>query len=138
MLQVATDLTRFLHKLEDDVSSSPLILSHYTRNDVILGYLSHWQKCKARGRDWRGALILASGSDSAIGKSRAVHSHIMDTIKAMNVPVMRVDLTTFEIMQKLDSFTPKLHFEDTDRVRVACEHLSNHIDFNLLVESLNK
>jgi BioD-like phosphotransacetylase family protein len=128
-----------LQKLEEDDGKSPLILSHYTRNDVILGYLSHWQKCKARGKPWTGALILATGSEERrIAGDRAVHSHIMDTIKAMNVPVMCVNLTTFGIMQKLDSFTPKLHFEDTDRVRVACDHMSSHIDFATLVERMNR
>lgn len=131
-------MTRFLQKLEQDEGTSPLILSHYTRTDVILGYLSHWQKCKATGKPWTGALVLAAGSEVGDAKIRMVHSHAMDTIKAMNVPVLRVNLTTFEIMQKLDSFTPKLHFEDTDRVRVACEHMSNHIDFDLLVKSMNK
>mmetsp|Transcript_12556 Transcript_12556/g.18968 ORF Transcript_12556/g.18968 Transcript_12556/m.18968 type:complete len:384 (-) Transcript_12556:134-1285(-) len=135
VLMVATDLTRFLQKQELNQRESPLFLSHVSRNDIILGYLSHWQKCKARGISFRGALILAAGS-TRVGKDREIQSHVLDTIKAMDVPVFVVNANTFQIMQKLDDFTPKLHYEDTGRVRVACDHVCEHIDFKLLAERL--
>lgn len=85
--QVSTDLTRFLCKLEEiGDCSSPLILSHVSRNDIILGYLSHWQKCKDLGKEWSGALILAAGS-SRVGLEREIEPHILDTMRAMDVPV---------------------------------------------------
>lgn len=117
--------------MEEVDSPSPLILSHVSRNDVILGYLSHWQKCKDTGQEWTGALVLAAGS-SRVGLEQEIQSHILDTIKAMDVPVLLVSINTFQVMQKLDDFTPKLHYEDIDRVRVACEHVSSHIDFEIL------
>lgn len=127
---VATNLTRFLERLQInfeknlDSTKSPLILSHVTRNDIILGYLSHWQKCKALGREWTGALVLASGSNPNAPSGReTLQSHVLSTIVAMDVPVLLVKgSNTFQIMQKMDDFTPKMHAEDSKRVQLACEH----------------
>ena len=115
--------------------SSPLILSHVSRNDVILGYLSHWQKCKDTGQEWTGALILAAGS-SRVGLEKEIQPHILDTIRAMDVPVLLVGINTFQVMQKLDDFTPKFHPDDSQRVSVACDHVCQHIDFKTLGEKL--
>ena len=40
-------------------------------------------------------------------------------------------------VQKMDDFTPKMHAEDTKRVGLACEHVSNHVDFEHLSRLLN-
>jgi hypothetical protein len=32
----------------------------------------------------------------------------------------------------MDDFTPKMHADDTKRVRLACEHVSDHVDFEHL------
>jgi len=102
---VATNLTRFLERLQINFDTnqhgtkSPLILSHVTRNDIILGYLSHWQKCKALGIEWTGALVLASGSDkNARGGKETLQAHVLTTIIAMDVPVLLVKgSNTFQI-----------------------------------------
>ncbi len=103
-----------------------MILTHITRNDIILGYLSHWQKCQLRSSNWKGLLIVAAGTS---GSERSLHHHVLDTIQAMDVPVLVAHLTTYEIMQKFEDFTPKLNFNDVNRVSVACEHVCQHIDF---------
>ena len=106
---VATNLTRFLERLEinaanhQDDTKSPLILSHVTRNDIILGYLSHWQKCKALGQEWRGALVLASGSNpNAPSGIETLQPHVLSTILAMDVPVLLVKgRNTFQISKSV-------------------------------------
>jgi BioD-like phosphotransacetylase family protein len=102
---VATNLTRFLERLQinfdknQDDTRSPLILSHVTRNDIILGYLSHWQKCKVLGQKWTGCLVLASGSDVNGPSGReTLQAHVLTTILAMDVPVLLVKgKNTFQI-----------------------------------------
>jgi BioD-like phosphotransacetylase family protein len=131
--QVATDVTRFLDKLEEGTAQAPVILTHITRNDIILAYLSHWQKCRVRGSEWKGALIVAAGSSS---QDRVLHHHVLDTIQAMDAPVLVAGLTTYEVMQKFEDFTPKLHHQDTHRVTVACNHVCQHIDFQELAKRL--
>lgn len=107
---VATDLTRFLVRLQNNFDTnqhsstkSPLILSHVTRTDIILGYLSHWQKCKALGIEWRGALVLASGSNPNAPSGReTLQAHVLSTIVAMDVPVLLVKgSNTFQISKLL-------------------------------------
>jgi BioD-like phosphotransacetylase family protein len=102
---VATNLTRFLERLQinfdenKDNTRSPLILSHVTRNDIILGYLSHWQKCKALGHEWTGALVLASGSNpNGPSGVETLQAHVLSTIVAMDCPVLLVKgKNTFQI-----------------------------------------
>jgi BioD-like phosphotransacetylase family protein len=127
-------VTRFLYKLEEDTSLTPVILTHITRNDIILAYLSHWQKCRVRGSEWKGALIVAAGSST----DRSLHHHVLDTIQAMDAPVLVANMTTYEVMQKFEDFTPKLHYQDTNRVTVACDHVCQHIDFAELERRLRK
>jgi BioD-like phosphotransacetylase family protein len=173
---VATNLTRFLERLQINFDTnqhgtkSPLILSHVTRNDIILGYLSHWQKCKSLGIEWTGALVLASGSNPNAPSGReTLQAHVLSTIVAMDVPVLLVKgSNTFQIskcqnydslnhvpvvlfclhiliccarfistVQKMDDFTPKMHADDTKRVQLACEHVSDHVDFEQLARLLD-
>lgn len=136
---MATDLNRFLDRLQRHDSTSPIILSHMSRNDIILGYLSHWQKCKAKGKHWTGSLVLATGSSrDEDGAETEILPHVLETIVAMDVPVLVVNGNTFQIMQKLEEFTPKLNYKDTDRVAVACKHVADHIDFATLEQQLLK
>lgn len=115
---VATNLTRFLERLQinfdknQDDTKSPLILSHVTRNDIILGYLSHWQKCKALGREWTGALVLASGSNpNGPSGLETLQAHVLSTIVAMDCPVLLVKgKNTFQI-SKCDNVNVMCFFD---------------------------
>ena len=48
-------------------------------------------------------------------------------------PVMVVELSTHQAMQKIHSFTPKLNIDDTNRVGKAVEHYEPYIDFDELL-----
>jgi BioD-like phosphotransacetylase family protein len=39
-------------------------------------------------------------------------------------------------VQKMDDFTPKMHADDTKRVEMACSHVSDHVDFEMLAKLL--
>lgn len=39
-------------------------------------------------------------------------------------------------VQAMDDFTPKMHSEDTKRVETACQHVSDHVDFEQLARLL--
>lgn len=76
---------------------------------------------------------MAAGSST----DRSLHHHVLDTIQAMDAPVLVANMTTYEVMQKFEDFTPKLHYQDVNRVSVACDHVCQHINFAELERRLS-
>ena len=58
-LLAVTGLTLFLEKLGSDTRRAdfPLVVTHVTRNDIILGFLAHAQMLKKDGHSFGGALV---------------------------------------------------------------------------------
>jgi hypothetical protein len=59
--QVVTDLRRFLNLLEADAGQQTrtLYMTHCSRDDIILGFLSHCQRMRASGQtNFEAALML--------------------------------------------------------------------------------
>jgi hypothetical protein len=56
-----TGLRLFVEMLEKDSRRSefPLVVTHVTRNDIILGFLAHAQKLKQDGQPFGGALVCS-------------------------------------------------------------------------------
>jgi hypothetical protein len=57
-------LRLFVEMLEKDSRRSefPLVVTHVTRNDIILGFLAHAQKLKQDGQPFGGALVCTTNS----------------------------------------------------------------------------
>jgi phosphate acetyltransferase len=158
---VTSGLRRFLVKLSSNEYNDTLFVTHASRNDIILGYLSHGQNYEARtGEKFNGGLIL-----TGVPPVDQPQPYIMDIIKSANLPVLYAPVTTFEAMEKITRFTGERHdmgpwfgerlgtqsthhvfpgfssnsvakFNPTDRQKVLrCgEHYAQYIDFDVVLD----
>ncbi|KAJ8525293.1 hypothetical protein ON010_g15822 [Phytophthora cinnamomi] len=94
-------LRRFLAKLTAPDFEHTLFVTHVSRNDIILGFLSHAQNFELMmKRPYGGGLIL-TGSPS----DDQPQDYIMNIIKNAQAPVLYVPTTTFAAMEKITHFT---------------------------------
>lgn len=101
---VTSGLRRFLAKLASNEYNNTLFVTHASRNDIILGFLSHFQTYQARGegKQFNGGLIL-----TGVPPVDQPQAYIMDIIKQSMAPVLYAPITTFEAMEKITRFTGK-------------------------------
>jgi BioD-like phosphotransacetylase family protein len=126
---VTTSLTRFLENLREKPART-LYICHVTRDDLILGFMGEYQRKRKEGeRPFEAALIICGRR----GKYQ-LHPEIKDMIDGISgAPMMFVELSTNQAMTKVNNFTPKLNYEDTNRVSVAVDHYEPYIDFDELL-----
>lgn len=127
---VTTALTRFLENLREKPSRT-LYICHATRDDLILGFMGECQRRrKGSEKPFEAALIICGRK----GKYQ-ISPHIQDmmTGHTNSQPMMFVDLSTHQAMTKINNFTPKLNYEDTNRVSVAVKHYEPYINFDELL-----
>jgi BioD-like phosphotransacetylase family protein len=100
---VTSGLRRFLVRLSSNQHNHTLFVTHASRNDIILGFLSHSQNYELKtGKQFAGGLIL-----TGIPPVDAPQDYIMDIIARANVPVLYAPMTTYEAMDKIARFTGK-------------------------------
>ncbi|RLN74424.1 hypothetical protein BBJ28_00018762 [Nothophytophthora sp. Chile5] len=98
---VTAGLRRFLAKLTSQEYDNTLYVTHASRNDIILGFLSHAQNFElTTGKPYGGGLILTGSPPGALPQD-----YIMDIIKHARAPVLYAPTTTFEAMEKITHFT---------------------------------
>lgn len=61
---------------------------------------------------------------------------IREMISIIDAPVLHVELSTHEAIEKVHNFTPKLNIDDTHRVSLAIEHYEPYIDFDKLMSRI--
>lgn len=126
---VVTDLRRFMTLLEQDHQTRTLYITHCSRDDIILGFLTHCQRMKRSNPSgsFEAALLLCGHH------TEDLYGAIQDVAGATDFPVMHVPLTTHAALLALRAFVPKLNLRD----RVRCEAVVNHyepfIDFDKLL-----
>ncbi|KAG1706263.1 hypothetical protein DVH05_001411 [Phytophthora capsici] len=126
---VTAGLRRFLAKLTDPEFDHSLFVTHVSRNDIILGFLSHAQNFElTTKRPYGGGLIL-TGSPS----DDQPQEYITNIVKNAHTPVLYVPITTFEAMEKITHFTAKFNPTDEQKVHACGEHYANHIDFDAIL-----
>lgn len=125
---VTTSLTRFLENLREKPART-LYICHVTRDDLILGFMGEYQRKRKEGdREFEAALIICGRKDKY-----TLQPEIKDMIDGISgAPMMFVELSTHQAMTKINNFTPKLNYEDTNRVQVAVDHYEPYIDFDEL------
>ncbi|CAI5720437.1 unnamed protein product [Peronospora effusa] len=129
---VTAGLRRFLEKLISPEFERTLFVTHVSRNDIIMSFLSHAQNFEfMTKRPYGGGLIL-TGSPS----DDQPQDYIMNMIKNAQTPVLYVPTTTFEAMEKITHFTTKFNPTDTDKIQACGEHYANHIDFDAVLDIL--
>jgi BioD-like phosphotransacetylase family protein len=125
---VAVEIGRFIEKIiqaEQDNWSRPLFVTHVSRSDVILAFIAHSEKVKLEGKEYGGALILSGPT-----LRHTVIPYLVDMIKTYDLPVLHAPMQTYDIMDLMQHFTPKLHQDDIVRVSTAAKHYRNYIDFD--------
>ncbi|KAF4317157.1 hypothetical protein G195_009451, partial [Phytophthora kernoviae 00238/432] len=109
---VTAGLRRFLSKLTSPEFDNALFVTHVSRNDIILGFLSHAQTFElTNGIPYGGGLIL-TGSPS----EDQPQDYLMNIIKHAQAPILYVPMTTFAAMEKITHFTAKFNPTDENRV----------------------
>jgi len=126
---VTTSLTRFLENLREKPSRT-LYVCHVTRDDLILGFMAEYQRTRAVDeRPFEAALIICGRR----GKYQ-ISGEVLDMIHGLDgCPIMVVDFSTHQAMQKIHAFTPKLNIDDKNRVGKAVEHYEPYINFDELL-----
>lgn len=126
---VTTSLTRFLENLRDKPSRT-MYICHVTRDDLILGFMCEYQRRRQEGEEPFEAALLVCGRK---GKYQ-LSSELQDMmVSVQNAPMMLVELPTHQVMSQINSFTPKLNIDDTNRVSVAVDHYEPYMDFDELL-----
>ncbi|CAJ1953486.1 unnamed protein product [Cylindrotheca closterium] len=128
---VATSLQVFLHTLRKNPSRS-LYVCHASRNDILLGFLMD-HPLRKQGAGNESALVV-TGTDEY-----PLSAQVLDIIEGLNEsgnapPVMLAPYPTNVAMDMIHRYTPKLNFEDDNRVNTTVKHYEPHIDFDLLLE----
>ena len=124
---VTTSLDQFLMGLRVKPTRT-LYVTHVTRNDIILGFLAEHQRKHADGKPSESALVLCGRKNQY-----DIFAETEDMIKSLNAPVLHVRESTYQVMQALQLFTPKLNIDDSSRVRQAISHYEPHINFDMLL-----
>lgn len=126
---VTTSLTRFLENIRTKHPRT-LYICHVTRDDIILGFMSEYQRKRGENeRPFEASLLVCGRKDKY-----EMAEEVRDMFAGLEgAPVMVVGYSTHQAMQMIHSMTPKLNIDDKNRVRKAVEHYEPYIDFDLLL-----
>jgi len=121
---VAMGLGRFMDRLHREQHSSTLFVTHSSRVDILLGFLSHGAVHEERwGSRWKSGLIMA-------GDKHVTQDSVSTTLRNQSSPVLHVDLSTYDAMLALTNYTAKLSALDSKRTTAAIKHYEPYIDFD--------
>uniref|UniRef100_A0AAV1URI0 DRTGG domain-containing protein n=1 Tax=Peronospora matthiolae TaxID=2874970 RepID=A0AAV1URI0_9STRA len=127
---VTAGLRRFLEQVASPEFERALFVTHVSRNDIIMGFLSHAQNFELMAKRPYGGGLILTGSLSADSHQ----DYIMNIIKHAQAPVLHVPTTTFAAMEKITHFTAKFNPMDEQKVRSCGKHYARHIDFDAILE----
>lgn len=126
---VTTSLTRFLENLRDKHKRT-LYICHVTRDDLIVGFLGEYQRMRKETEKPFEAALLICGRR---GKYQ-LSNEVTDMLRSVQgAPILIVDYATYDAMNMIHDYTPKLNIHDTERVKVAVEHYEPYINFEELM-----
>lgn len=115
---VTTSLTRFLENLRTKKRRT-LYICHITRDELIVGFLSEYQRLREESEEPFEAALIVCGRRGRYQLSKEVEDMLSP---GTGPPIMVAELSTHDAMTKIHHFTPKLNIEDTNRVMVAADH----------------
>jgi hypothetical protein len=125
---VTTNLTRFLENLRIKPART-LYICHCTRDDLIVGFLGEFERCRRVGEVFEAALLICGRGDK-YELSREVRD-MMQGVEGATI--MTAPVSTHQAMKAILNFTPKLNIHDTNRVGVAVDHYEPYINFDELL-----
>lgn len=125
-----TSLTVFLSGLREKPART-LYLCHATREDIVLGFLGEYTRCKRLGIPFEAALIICGDREKF-----QITSELKELIEVHqdDVPILLSPFTTHHSMELIHRYTPKLNINDLSRVIAACNHYETYIDYDRLLQ----
>ncbi|OQR82317.1 hypothetical protein ACHHYP_16230 [Achlya hypogyna] len=127
---VTSGLRRFLVKLSSHEFNDTLFVTHASRNDIILGFLSHSQNYELKtGREFGGGLILTGRPPVD-----QPQDYVMEIISRSTSPVLYAPLTTYRAMDLMTGFTAKFNATDVGKVLSCAKHYENYVKFDALLQ----
>lgn len=128
------------HFLRNFKTAEPdsLWIMNQTRADLILALASGAAEYeRATGAPYPGGLILTGRPHEKY--PRGMHPDITEfVLNGSSFPILFAGKSTHEVMSNIDRFTSKLNVEDELRARAVIDHYSNHVDFDLLLERVER
>jgi len=123
---VSMDLKNFLERLFRERHSKTLFVTHASRVDIVLGFLSHKEAHYDHwGGSWRSGMILAGEQPKY-----APSDSIMKAISLQSQPIICSGKSTYETMLAISNYTAKLNPTDINRTIAAIDHYEDYINFD--------
>jgi BioD-like phosphotransacetylase family protein len=140
---VACSLEIFLQRLRQQRISSAttqhrrsLFVCHASRNDILLGLLMEAVQNNTSTSSWQSSLIVTGCAEHPLS---AQVLEIVSALQPRNAPpVLMTPHATDVVLEKLYSYTAKLNIDDETRVDTAVQHYEPYIDFDLLLERVER
>jgi dethiobiotin synthetase len=128
---VSMDLRRFNKRLRTERHSKTLFVTHASRLDIVLSFISHARVHESIWKEpFQAGLVLAGGGDIEESERAA----LVDIIRMQNRPVLFSMRSTYETMLLIGNYTAKLSARDPKRTIKAIEHYVPHIDIARIIE----
>mmetsp|Transcript_24384 Transcript_24384/g.34027 ORF Transcript_24384/g.34027 Transcript_24384/m.34027 type:complete len:165 (+) Transcript_24384:1-495(+) len=126
---VGTSSGVFLENLRHKPTRT-LYVCHASRSDVLLGFITEYQRRMANQEPDFEAAMIVCGHPSQY----PMDTYILDMVQGLDVPILQSPHTTAETMELIHGLTPKLNAADSHRVDATVEHYESYIDFDQLLE----
>lgn len=119
VMLVSMDLRSFSKRLKHERNSKTLFVTHASRIDVIMSFISHGKIHEEMwGEPWEAAMILAGVGDLDAEDRSAVQ----DLIISQTRPMLFSNKSTYDTMLRLSTYTAKLSANDPKRTASAITH----------------
>merc|ERR1712107_459886 len=123
---ISMDCSNFMERLYNERHSKNLFVTHSSRADIILSFLSQRDTHQKRwGSSWRSGMILAG----ELPKYSLAPS-IVDAISTQDQPILLSGKSTYGTMMAITNYTAKLNPKDVNRTIAAIEHYEDYINFD--------
>ena len=133
---VATGLRRFIEKLGSGLYNNAAFITHASRADIVLGFISHSQVYETKtGESFPGCLIVAGQDIGSAGGGNLPKEfpHVMEAIRLSDAPVLYVERTVYQVMTQINNNVSKLDAQDKKRNEAAIELYESHINFDKIL-----
>lgn len=107
-----------------------LVITPACREDIIEAVMAqHTKMQRGHNINLEGGIILTGNTPPS--------DHLLTKLKAVEIPTLYARMCSFEAMKKIATFTAKIRVEDTLKVQGAIALIEEHLNFDLLCESVN-
>tara|TARA_B100000780_G_scaffold269476_1_gene228298 strand:+ start:169 stop:588 length:420 start_codon:yes stop_codon:yes gene_type:complete len=139
---VATGLRRFLEKLNSGLYDESIFVSHASRADAVLGFLSH---CKLfqmeHGRPFPGGLLVCGeDTEKPGGGTIDENKHLIKAIRAADATtgILFVNRNVQHAMSDIERNVAKLNAGDPRRTDAVVQQYEKHMNLDMILGNNNE